>query len=161
VIELRVLGPLEVFRDGEPVRIPGDKERALLALLAIHGGEVVSTDHLIDRLWGKDLPDNPANALQAVVSRLRRALGRDGVIVTKKPGYAFLMEKESIDAGRFEDFVRRATDLGPDDPSRASELLAAALSLWRGAPYADLVFEDLAQPERARWRSCASPPRRR
>ena len=150
VIEFRVLGPLEVVRGGEHVRIPGDKERALLASLIIRGGEVVSTDQLIDQLWGDDLPDNPANALQAIVSRLRRALGEDGVIATKKPGYRLQLPRESIDAVRFEDLVQRATRLGADDPSRASELLAEALSLWRGPPYADLAYEDLAQPERAR-----------
>ncbi|MDQ4028208.1 MAG: winged helix-turn-helix domain-containing protein, partial [Actinomycetota bacterium] len=150
MIEFRVLGPLEVVRGGELVRIPGDKERALLASLIIRGGEVVSTDQLIDQLWGDDLPDNPANALQAIVSRLRRALGGDGVIATKKPGYRLQLPRESIDAVRFEDLVQRATRLGADDPSRASELLAEALSLWRGPPYADLAYEDLAQPERAR-----------
>ena len=150
MIELRVLGPLEVLRDGEPVPIPGDRERALLALLVIHGGEVVSTDQLIDQLWGEELPDNPANALQAVVSRLRRALGGGGMIVTKKPGYALHMQPGAIDAARFENLVRRATRLGTDEPLRASELLTEALSLWRGPPYADLAYEDLAQPERAR-----------
>jgi predicted ATPase/DNA-binding SARP family transcriptional activator len=150
VIEFRVLGPLEVVRGAEQVRIPGDKERALLASLIIRSGEVVSTDQLIDHLWGDDLPDNPANALQAIVSRLRRALGGDRVIATKKPGYRLQLLPESIDAVRFEDLVQRATRLGADDPSRASELLAEALSLWRGPPYADLAYEDLAQPERAR-----------
>jgi DNA-binding SARP family transcriptional activator len=150
VMELRVLGPLEVLRDGEPVRIPGAKERALLALLVIHRGQVVSTDQLIDQLWGEDLPDNPANALQAVVSRLRRVLDGDRVIVTRKPGYALQLQAGAIDAARFEDFIRRGTRLGRDDPGRASELLTEALSLWRGSPYADLAYEELAQQERAR-----------
>lgn len=150
MIELRVLGPLEVLRDGEPVRIPGDKERALLALLVIARGGVLSTDQLIDRLWGEELPDNPANALQAVVSRLRRAMGGDGVIVTKRPGYALDVDPGSIDATCFEDLLLRATRLGTDDPSRTSELLADALALWRGSPYADFAYEDLAREERAR-----------
>jgi predicted ATPase/DNA-binding SARP family transcriptional activator len=150
VIEFRVLGPLEVLRDGEQVRIPGDKERALLASLVIHRGDVVSTDQLIDQLWGDDLPDNPANALQAIVSRVRKALNREGVIATRKPGYRLQLAPESIDAVRFEDLAQRAARLGTDDPSRASELLTEALSLWRGSPYADLAYDDLAQPERAR-----------
>ena len=149
MIELRVLGPIEVLRDGEPVPITGDKERALLALLAIRRGEVVSSDHLIDQLWGERLPHNPGNALQAVVSRLRRTLGND-VIVTKKPGYALSLESESIDATRFEDLLQRATRIGADDPSHASEVLSEALSLWRGAPYSDLTYEDFVQTERAR-----------
>ena len=150
MIEFKVLGPLEVLRGGEPVRILGDKERALLALLLIHTGEVLSTDRLVDRLWGENLPDNPANALQAVVSRLRRALGGNGVLLTRKPGYSLQVARESIDAARFEDLLRRATRLGTDDPWRASDLLTEALSLWRGSPYADLAYEDLTQQERAR-----------
>ena len=130
--------------------ITGDKERALLALLAIRRGEVVSSDHLIDQLWGEQLPHNPGNALQAVVSRLRRALGRNDVIVTKKPGYALSLEPDSIDATRFEDLLQRGTRLAEDDPSHASEVLSEALSLWRGAPYSDLTYEDVAQSERAR-----------
>lgn len=150
MIELRVLGPLEVLRDGEPVRIPGDKERALLALLVIERGGVLSTDQLIDRMWGEELPDNPANALQAVVSRLRRAIGGDGVIVTKKPGYALDVEPGSIDAARFEALLQKATRLGLENPLRTSRLLAEALSLWRGPSYADLAYEDLARDERSR-----------
>lgn len=150
VIEVRVLGRLEVLRDGEAVRIPGDKERELLAFLVIHEGDIVSTDHLIDQLWGDDLPEKPANALQAVVSRLRRALGGDGVILTKKPGYTLQLEPGSVDSARFEDLVRRATRVQTDDPSTALELLTEASSLWRGSPFSDFAYEDFAQPERAR-----------
>lgn len=150
MIELRILGPIEVLRDGKPVPITGDKERALLALLAIRRGEVVSSDHLIDQLWGERLPHNPGNALQAVVSRLRRALGGNDVIVTKKPGYALRLDPDSIDATRFEDLLQRATRVAADDPSHASEVLSEALSLWRGAPYSDLAYEDFVQAERAR-----------
>jgi DNA-binding SARP family transcriptional activator len=74
-------------------------------------------DALIDQLWGDDLPEKPANALQAVVSRLRRALGENGVIVTKKPGYTLQLEPGSVDSARFEDLVRRATRVRTDDPS--------------------------------------------
>ena len=150
VIELRVLGPIEVLREGEPVHIPGDRERSVLAILAMERGAVVSTDRLIEALWGEALPNNPGNALQAIVSRLRRALGRPGLIVTKKPGYALEIDARSIDSARFEELVRRATKLGADDPSRASDLLAEALSLWRGPVYADLAYQDVAQQERAR-----------
>ncbi|HEV3471919.1 MAG TPA: BTAD domain-containing putative transcriptional regulator, partial [Actinomycetota bacterium] len=149
VIELRVLGPVEVLRNGQMVRIPGDRERALLALVVIERGGVLSTDQLIDRLWGDHLPDNPSNALQAVVSRLRRAIGNEA-IVTKKPGYALGIELDAIDASRFEDLLERATAVGLEEPARTSRLLAEALSLWRGPAYADLAYEDLARDERSR-----------
>ncbi|HZA40451.1 MAG TPA: BTAD domain-containing putative transcriptional regulator [Actinomycetota bacterium] len=149
MIEVKVLGHLEVLRDGEPIRIPGDKERELLALLVIRKGDIVSTDQLIEQLWVEDLPNKPANALQAVVSRLRRALGGD-VIMTKKPGYTLQLQPGSLDAERFEDLVRRATRVRADDPATGLELLAEATSLWRGSPFADFAYEDFAQEERAR-----------
>ena len=150
VLEIRVLGPLEVLRDDQSVHIPGEKERALLAALAMQPGKVISADQLIDQLWGDAIPNNAANALQAVVSRLRRALGEDGVIVTKRPGYSLDIEPEAIDSIRFEALLRRAGQLDTDDASTASKLLGEALWLWRGTPYADFVYADFAQEERAR-----------
>lgn len=145
-----MLGPMEVLRDGQPVPVPGDRERSLLAILAMERGAVVSTDRLIEALWGEALPNNPRNALQAIVSRLRRALGGDGVVVTKGPGYALEIDPRSIDTVRFEELLRLATERGRDDPARAADLLSDALSLWRGPAYADLAYEDSAQNERAR-----------
>ena len=150
MIEVRVLGPLEVLRGDQPVHIPGEKERALLGLLAMQPGKVMSADQLIDQLWGDALPTNAANALQAVVSRLRRALGEDGVVVTKKPGYALQIAPEAIDATRFEGLLVRARQLDADDAATASRLLTEALRLWRGSPYADFAYEDFAREERAR-----------
>src|SRR6516162_418319 len=77
-VEFRILGPLEVVEGDEQVPVSGTKERALLAVLLIHAGEVVSADRLIDELWASDLPANPSNALQVVVSRVRRALEAAG-----------------------------------------------------------------------------------
>jgi DNA-binding SARP family transcriptional activator len=122
----------------------------VLAILAVDAGEAVSADRLIDRLWGDDLPRNPLNALQAIVSRLRRALGADGIVVTRKPGYMLDLQACEIDARGFEDLLRRGRKLRSDDPDRASEMLASALALWRGAPFADLEYEDVVHEERAR-----------
>ena len=88
-MEFAILGPLEV-RDGPaPVRVPGAKERALLADLLVNAGRVVPADRLVDDLWGDDPPGNPANTLQGRVSALRRALGSagSGLVVTRPPGY--------------------------------------------------------------------------
>jgi predicted ATPase/DNA-binding SARP family transcriptional activator len=150
VIEINVLGPLEVVRGGEVVAFPGDRERAVLAVLASRAGEAVSADRLIERLWGDALPRNPLNALQAIVSRLRRALGSERIVLTRKPGYMLDTEACAIDARRFEDLVRQARQLGPDQSDRASELLTSALSLWRGTPFADLEYQDVVQEEVSR-----------
>jgi len=89
-MEIRVLGPVEVYLDGTPRTVPGSGERELLALLALSSGRVVANSTLIDALWGEDLPANPDNALQVRVSKLRRALAALGlpseVITTRRPG---------------------------------------------------------------------------
>ena len=150
MIEINVLGSLEVVRGGDVVALPGDRERAVLAVLASNAGETVSADRLIERLWGEALPRNPLNALQAIVSRLRRALGSDGIVLTRKPGYALEVGACAIDAGRFEDLVRQARQLGPGEPDRVAELLGLALSLWRGTAFADLEYQDVVHEEAAR-----------
>jgi predicted ATPase/DNA-binding SARP family transcriptional activator len=149
-MEINVLGSLEVVRGGDVVALPGDRERAVLAVLASNAGETVSADRLIERLWGEALPRNPVNALQAIVSRLRRALGSDGIVLTRKPGYALEAGACAIDAQRFEDLLRQAGQLGPDEPDRAAELLGRALSLWRGTAFADLEYQDVVHEEGAR-----------
>ncbi|HJW59015.1 MAG TPA: helix-turn-helix domain-containing protein, partial [Actinomycetota bacterium] len=124
-MELGILGPLEV-RDGEAlVRVPGAKERALLADLVVHAGRVVSADRLVEDLWGETPPGNPGNALQGRVSALRRALGSagSGLVVTRPPGYLLEVDPEGVDAGRFEGLVARAEAATPTEGSRAAGLL--------------------------------------
>ena len=97
-----ILGPMEV-RDGEhTVALGGAKQRALLALLLLHANEPVSMDHLTDALWPESAPEEGIKSLQVSVSRLRRALGTDGVLVTRAPGYQLLLEAGQLDAARFE-----------------------------------------------------------
>ena len=134
------------------MRVSGPKERALLAILLVHTGEVVSADRLIDELWGGDLPANPSNALQVVVSRLRKALEgapatkRSGeLLVTRKPGYLLDVDPKDLDARRFERLVDQARQTAGTDQVRASSLLGEALELWRGPALAEFAFEDFAQ----------------
>jgi predicted ATPase/DNA-binding SARP family transcriptional activator len=151
-MELGILGPLEV-RDGEAlVRVPGAKERALLADLVVHAGRVVSADRLVEDLWGEEPPGNPANALQGRVSALRRALGSAGskLVVTRPPGYVLEVDAEQVDAGRFEGLVGEATALASAEPPRAAQLLEEALGLWRGAALAEFAERPWAQAEAAR-----------
>src|SRR6266511_1923869 len=86
-MEFRILGPLEVHDGSGPVRVPGAKERALLADLLVNAGRVVAADRLVEDLWGEEPPGNPANTLQGRVSALRRALGPAGagLLLTNPP----------------------------------------------------------------------------
>lgn len=142
-----VLGPLEVWTDGgTSVAVTGGKVRALLAVLLVYAGEPVSEDRLIEALWREDPPHNPRAALQAMVSRLRRALdeaeprGRE-LVVSQPPGYLLRVPPDSVDTARFARLVSQARDLA--DPRTRADLLADALAIWRGpalAEYADEPF---------------------
>jgi YVTN family beta-propeller protein len=126
------------------------QQRALLALLALNANRVVSTDRLIDALWGERPPPTASVALYGLVSAIRKLLEPDhaGVVVTKPPGYMLELPAEQIDVGRFELLAaegRRA--LGSDDADTASARLGEALELWRGPPLQDLQFLPFAQKE--------------
>jgi predicted ATPase/DNA-binding SARP family transcriptional activator len=156
-VEFRILGPLEVTDGDQQVQVSGARERMLLAVLLIHAGEVVSADRLIDELWGSDLPAHPANALQVVVSRVRRALAGSGGpggpgerLVTRKPGYVLNVDPGEVDAGRFGRLVEEARQAAPADQARRSSLLGEALGLWRGPVLAEFALENFAREEVAR-----------
>lgn len=141
-VEFRILGPLEVVADGRPLDL-GPKQRLLLALLILRAGEVVSTDRLIDDLWGDEAPRTAHSALQVHVANLRRALGSEAhALVTRAPGYVLRVEPDGLDLRRFERLVEEADEL---EPAAAGEALRAALALWRGPPLADLAYEPALQ----------------
>jgi DNA-binding SARP family transcriptional activator len=143
VLEFRILGPLEV-RDGERlVELPRPKQRALLAILLLRAGEVVSSDALVDGLWGEQPPRTSKAALQNSVSQLRRALGPD-VVGSHAGGYLLDVAPEQVDVRRFEALA--AEGRAAVGAERA-EKLRDALELWRGPPLADLVFEPFAAVE--------------
>src|SRR5918996_4669760 len=131
-----VLGPVAIWTDdGERVRVPGLKVRALLADLLVHEGRVVSADRLIDDLWGGATPTNPSGALQVRVSQLRRALedaqpGGRALVVSRPPGYLLQVEPDAVDAARFATLIERARTT--DDPRPRASLFSDALALWRG-----------------------------
>jgi len=129
-----VLGPLQVTgRDG-PLPVSGPRQLALLAVLLLEGGRVLSRDRLIDELWADDPPPTAVNALQVHVAALRRILG--GGIRTVGSGYALDVEPEQVDANRFERLLDEAGAVA--DHARRSALLAEALALWRGQPFSDV-----------------------
>lgn len=141
--EFRILGPLEALVDGAAVDLGGHRQRALLAALLVHHGQVVATERLVDLLWGEQAPKTATTSLQNGISQLRRALGAD-VVETRSPGYIFTADPETIDAVRFETLVGRARAA---PTTQRSELLLSALALWRGAPLADLAGEEFTQGE--------------
>ena len=150
-MEFRILGPLEVDdADGNPVRLPSGRQRALLVALLLRRGEVVSMDALIDALWGERAPTTASKAVQGYVSQLRRLLGGEAaaVLVTRSPGYVLHVEEEQLDAARF---ARLAADgqRGLEDGDAAGALVSldAALALWRGPALAEFAFDDFAQRE--------------
>jgi predicted ATPase/DNA-binding SARP family transcriptional activator len=137
-MEIALLGPLLATRDGRPLELGGTQPRLLLALLALDPGRVVGADRLIDGIWGERLPSEPANALQVVVSRLRRALAPDQPVLSLPPGYLLAVDPELVDAVRFERLAaagRAAAAAGRAE--QAAELLKQALELWRGDALAD------------------------
>ena len=145
-MDFRLLGPLEVVEHGRSLVLGGTKQRALLALLVLHAGEVVATERLIDDLWGESPPATVAKSIHVYVSRLRGQLGEDRIL-TRTPGYALRAEPSEIDAVRFEGLVAEA---GHAEPRHAAELLRRALDLWRGPALADLAYQPFAQGAIAR-----------
>jgi YVTN family beta-propeller protein len=145
-MEFRVLGPLEVVEDGHTFSLGGRKQRALLAALLLQANEVVSSDRLIDELWGESPPATASKAVQVYVSGLRKELG-DGFLLTRPPGYVLNVAPADLDLARFERLVAEARDAQPEE---AAEKLRSALALWRGPALADLAYEPFAQTEIAR-----------
>jgi len=143
-VRVGILGPLEL-RDtaGQPAPLAGPRLRALLIRLAVAGGSAVTVDRLAGDLWPderpEDRPADPANALQALVSRLRQAAGRD--LVTYASGsYRLAIDPAAIDAVAFERLAGQGhTALSAGDPAAAATQLAAALDLWRGPALADVA----------------------
>lgn len=149
-MEVSLLGTLEVTDDaGKSITLSSAKQRALLAVLALNAGRVVPTERLIDQLWPDDAPRDVANALQAHVSKLRRALGSADVVEMRPRGYVLHLEPKQVDVTRYEALVAAGRD-AVADPARAAALLRDAEAQWRGAALADFVYEEWAQPIIAR-----------
>ena len=146
-VEIRVLGPLEVAADGRLLELGRGKQRAVLAVLALRANHVVSTDALIDALWGESPPPTALKALQGLVSQLRKALAPLGeeAIATRPPGYVLAVDPDGVDAHRFERLATLGRQELESDPQAAAELLREALGLWRGEALAEFAYEPFAQ----------------
>jgi len=158
-VEFGVLGPLEVLdAQGRRLALGGPKQRALLAVLLLHAGQVVAVERLVDELWGEDPPDTAAHVLQVYVANLRKVLdphrprrAAGGVLRTQAPGYLAEPGPEALDLARFERLAAEGrAALAASDAEKAASLLRSALALWRGPALADVVLEASGQGEVAR-----------
>jgi DNA-binding SARP family transcriptional activator/tetratricopeptide (TPR) repeat protein len=149
MVEFRILGSMEVLDGDRRVDLPSGRARALLAFLVLHVGDVVSSERLIDELWGENPPPTAGTVVQGLVSRLRKVIepGRSkgepaALLQTVGPGYRLAVDPDAVDANRFKrllDEARRST------ASMRSEMLGSALGLWRGQALADFTYEPFAQ----------------
>jgi DNA-binding SARP family transcriptional activator/tetratricopeptide (TPR) repeat protein len=136
-MDVRVLGPLEASAGGRPLSLGGGKPRALLTMLALQAGSPVSTDHLIEGLWGESPPATANKMIQIFVSQVRKALdasGDAGRLVTRGRGYELRIDADDVDALRFERLL-------------AAQAPREALALWRGPPLEELSGEPFAAAE--------------
>lgn len=162
-----ILGPVRAWTaDGRTLELGTGRPRVLLARLALEPGRVVRTSELVDALWAGEPPTGVTNALQAVVSRLRRAVQTDTAkvavqtvpvdaavskaaqpagpgrlrVVSYSSGYLLDVRPDDVDAVRFERHVGAGRDaLRAGEPAEAYRLLSGALDLWRGPVFADLA----------------------
>ena len=156
--EFGILGPLEVSRAGRAVPLGGPRQRAVLALLLLEANRVVSLDRLAEEVWAGHPPDGWVTTLQTYVFHLRRALepGRapgaaGGVLVTRGRGYLLRVDREQLDAARFQDgFTAGRAQLEAGRYAEAAGTLRTALGLWRGQVLADLADYGFTRPEAAR-----------
>jgi predicted ATPase/DNA-binding SARP family transcriptional activator/Tfp pilus assembly protein PilF len=158
-VEFRILGPLEVLdAQGRRLALGGPKQRALLAVLLLHAGEVVAVERLIDELWGEDPPDTAAHTLQVYVANLRKVLEPDRarraagtVLRTQPPGYRVDPGPDGLDLASFERLTAEGrAALAAGDPAEAAGLLRRGLELWRGPALGDVVLAASGQGERVR-----------
>jgi DNA-binding SARP family transcriptional activator len=136
-MDISVLGPMEADAGGRPLALGGGKPRALLAMLALQASSPVSTDHLIEGLWGESPPATATKMIQIFVSQVRKALdasGDAGRLVTRGRGYELRIDPDDVDALRFERLL-------------AAQAPREALALWRGPPLEELAGEPFAAAE--------------
>lgn len=160
-LEIGLLGEFTASHDGTVLDLGGPRQRAVLAMLVIGRGRLVSAEQLVEDLWEDDRPANEFAGLQSYVSHLRRRLepeaaarSRSGVIVRQAHGYAVRLAPDAVDAWRFEQLLT-------DDGGDAVQRLTDALALWRGAALADYADRPWAQPEITRLEELRSVARER
>ena len=152
-LDFRMLGPLEVYRDGYSLPLGGAKQKSVLAILVVHVGQLVSVDTLVDCLWDDAPPNAATNVVQTYVSRLRRVLSTTrtaaaDVLKSRSGGYVLDVSRESVDLFRLEDAVDEARKCLRDGAAmEARTALSEALSMFTGTPLAEFRYDRWAQGE--------------
>jgi DNA-binding SARP family transcriptional activator/class 3 adenylate cyclase len=156
-VRFAILGPLEVTDDeGRRLGLAAYKQRTVLAILLLHANEVVSSDRLVEDVWGEERPPSAVKALQVHVSRLRGVVGGAGVrgagrLATAGGGYVLRLAPGELDAEVFEQLIEEGGRLIAENAwEPAIETFSRALELWRGPPLSDFAYESFAQAEIAR-----------
>ncbi len=145
---IRVLGPIDLLTESGARSIGSHHCRAVLGMLVLGAGRAVSIDRLREGLWGDSPPKSADNSLQTYVSRLRQLVGGD-VIEHADHAYRLAVERDQIDALRFEDLLLQATELR-SEPEPCQTLCRQALALWRGDPFGDLCDDETFRLEARR-----------
>jgi DNA-binding SARP family transcriptional activator len=145
-VDVRLLGPLQVLdRSGQSIEVPGELPKALLAFLAVEAPTPVSSDRIVDALWGEEPPDSPEASLHSTVSRLRHALGKD---IIKRVSDSYLLEipVANSDVARFRRHVQRGVQFRTlGNPAQGAEAFRQALAQWRGTALSDLRRFEFAE----------------
>lgn len=156
-VRFNILGPLQVEAGRSVVELTSFKQRSLLGLLLLNANQIVSTDRLIDELWGDEGSRDKQNALWVHLSNLRKVLEPDrpkgsesDLLLTRPPGYLLRIGPNDIDATVFEQLVAEGRALRSADPAAASLVLSEALAMWRGHALEDFAYEAWAQADIAR-----------
>jgi DNA-binding SARP family transcriptional activator len=154
MLEIRLLGPVEVWAGGRRVPLGGTRPLAVLSALVVHLGHVLSTERLVDCVWDEEAPATAGALVATHVSAVRRALAKVGeaeVIRTRPPGYVAELAPSQVDARRFEDLLAAGRAAGGSDrPEEAADLLSEALGLWRGPEALEGLGQSFARIEAAR-----------
>ncbi|MCP3972875.1 MAG: hypothetical protein GY720_00110 [bacterium] len=135
-MEFRVLGPLEVLDESGRVDPGGRKQRTVLALLVANAGQTITTDRLVDEIYGEDAGDGARHSVQTYVSNLRGRLG--DIIISSGHAYKLQLDDSTVDSIEFAKQVQDARALLPQDCVAASRQMRAALEMWRGQPFQDV-----------------------
>ncbi|GAA2135998.1 AfsR/SARP family transcriptional regulator [Glycomyces algeriensis] len=150
-LQFKVLGPMSIARDGDPLLVRAPLQRRLLAALLASSGRVVTLEALAEEVWDEAVPDNARNALMVYLHRLRRALGSDRRIIRESTGYRMLVTADDFDAKAFEQWSAAARTAWKDGRlEHAAEEYSRALALWHGEPYADVPSPGMVAAEALR-----------
>ncbi len=148
-IEIFVLGPLTVRRNGSEVRLGGRQSKLVFGTLLVSVNHAVSLDRLAWAVWGESPPVSAENSIQSYISRLRHLLGAESIEVLDH-SYALQASCDQIDSCRFERLVATARESLGGDIEGALEQSRDALRMWRGEAFGDLAYEEFAQLEALR-----------